>query len=161
MKHKCLKLFFMLIGCFTIATIQAQEATNASGGQATGSGGVVNYSVGQLVFQVDSGSPGSVTQGVQQPVEVMVISGIEESGIELGLSAYPNPTSDYLTLMVKNTKLLNLSYELFDSSGKIISTSPLEKPETRIEMKSLTAAMYFVRIYNQEKTIKKFKIIKN
>ncbi len=50
---------------------------------------------------------------------------IEENGIELGLSAFPNPTIDFLTLKVENPKLSNLSYELNDSFGKTISTSPI------------------------------------
>lgn len=150
----------MLIGCFAITCMQAQEATNASGGSATGSGGAVQYSVGQLVYQVIDGSSGSITQGVQQPVIVEVISGIEENGIELGLSAFPNPTIDFLTLKVENPKLSNLSYELNDSFGKTISTSPIVNTETRLEMKSLAQAMYFVRIFDNEKTVKIFKIIK-
>lgn len=160
MKDKCIKLLSMLIGCFLYTCLQAQEATNASGGSAKGSGGTVQYSIGQLVYQVNDGSSGSITQGVQQPV-VEIISGIEERGIELGLSAFPNPTIDFLTLKVENSKLTKLSYELYDSFGKTISTSPILNAETRLEMKPLPQAMYFVRIFDNEKTIKKFKIIKN
>jgi hypothetical protein len=89
----------LLSFAFSFSTVMAQESVNATGGDATGSGGSASYSVGQLVYTTNSGTDGSVAQGVQQAFEISVVLGIEEAN-EIKLSAYPNPTTNYLTLNI-------------------------------------------------------------
>jgi hypothetical protein len=94
MKHKKVKLSALLLGLGLAA--QAQQATTATGGNTSGSGGTVAYSVGQIVYTTNTGTNGSVAQGVQQPYEISIVLGIDNHSINLGLSAYPNPTTNYL-----------------------------------------------------------------
>ncbi|MEJ5266144.1 MAG: hypothetical protein WHT29_12590, partial [Bacteroidales bacterium] len=101
MRHKKLKLSAIILLGLGLTGLQAQESVNATGGNAFGSGGSVSYSVGQVVYTTNSGTNGSVAQGVQQPYEISVVTGLEEAkGINLSVSAYPNPTTDYLTLRI-------------------------------------------------------------
>ena len=66
MKH--LSYILTVVCLFGLAQIfQAQNIIPASGGNATGSGGTVSYTVGQIVYVTDTGNTGSVIQGVQQP----------------------------------------------------------------------------------------------
>ncbi len=60
-------LLTLFILCYPVYSISAQEVISASGGNATGSGGSVSYSVGQLFFMTHTGADGSVAEGVQQP----------------------------------------------------------------------------------------------
>jgi hypothetical protein len=62
-------LLFLLFG-FLIPKAHSQSAIVVAGGDATGTGGKVSYSVGQIAFTYASGTNGSVTQGVQQPFEI-------------------------------------------------------------------------------------------
>jgi opacity protein-like surface antigen len=90
---------------FSLSTVSAQTRVNATGGNASGSGGSASYSVGQVAYQTKTGSSGSVAEGVQQPYEISVVSGIEKAiGISLSVSAYPNPTTDFLQLKVESEK---------------------------------------------------------
>ncbi len=52
-----------------IPDAHAQEVIDASGGVATGSGGTVSYSLGQVVYTFNTGDGGMENQGVQQPVD--------------------------------------------------------------------------------------------
>ena len=45
-------------------------------------------------------------------------TGVKETSINLEMNVYPNPTTDYLTLKVEESK--GLSYQLFDMQGKVI-----------------------------------------
>ncbi|MGC8754863.1 MAG: hypothetical protein ACP5QJ_07625, partial [Thermosulfidibacteraceae bacterium] len=78
MRHKKLKLSAVLLLGLGLTGLQAQESVNATGGNASGNGGTVAYSVGQVVYTTNTGTNGSVAQGVQQPFEISVVSGIEE-----------------------------------------------------------------------------------
>ena len=102
-------------------------------------------------------------QGVQQPYEISVISGIEQAkDINLICTAYPNPTTDYLTLKVENYDNENLSYQLFDISGKLLENKELTGNETTIGMANLVSATYFLKVVHasSQQEIKTFKIIK-
>ena len=120
-KLKVFGVVVLLSFTFSLSTVQAQTSVNASGGNALGSGGSVSYSVGQVVYTTNTGTNGSVAQGVQQPYEISVVTAIEEAkGINLSVSAYPNPTTDYLTLEVADFNLLPLTFHLFDMNGKLL-----------------------------------------
>ena len=55
--------------CFGIYT-QAQQTTDCAGGNASGIGGSVSYSIGQIFYQYDSDNAGNISQGVQHAYEV-------------------------------------------------------------------------------------------
>ena len=88
----------LLAGLLWGGMTQAQESANSSGGDASGKGGSVAYSVGQVVYTTNTGSKGTVAQGVQEPYEISIVLGIDNLTINLELTAYPNPTTSYLTL---------------------------------------------------------------
>ncbi len=156
-----LKLSAVLLFGLGLAGLQAQESVNASGGNASGSGGSTSYSVGQVVYTTNTGTNGTVAQGVQQPLEISVVTGLEEAkGINLSVKAYPNPTTDYLTLSVDNFETSNLSYQLFDMSGKLLKSEKIVGNQTSIIMSNFVPATYFVKVIVENKEVKTFKIIK-
>jgi len=162
MRHKRLKLSAVLLLGLGLTGLQAQESVNATGGNASGSGGSASFSVGQVVYTTNAGTSGSVAQGVQQPCEISVVNGIEEAkGINLSVSAYPNPTTDYLTLEVNDYELSNLSCQLYDMQGKLLQSMKITGKQTSIVMSNLVPATYFVKVTENNKEVKIFKIIKN
>ena len=163
MKHKRLKLSALLFLGLGLTGLQAQTSVNATGGNASGSGGSASYSVGQLAYTTNTGTNGSVSEGVQQPFEISVVTGIEEAkDIFLNVSAYPNPTTDYLELKVENLQLSELSYKLYDISGKVYQNKEIGNSITKIEMQNLPQGIYFIKVIDtKNKEFKTFKILKN
>jgi len=155
----------MLIGfCifgYGIAT-QAQKAVSTAGGDASGSESTASYTIGQVVYTTNSSQSGTITQGVQQPYELYVVSGIAEAkGISLECAVYPNPTNNLVKLKIENFNLGNLSYELYDINGKLLQDKKTEGSETIISMADLVPAIYFLKVTDNTKEVKVFKIIKN
>jgi hypothetical protein len=162
MKHKNLKLTALLLLGLGLTGLQAQESLNTTGGNASGSGGSASYSIGQIVYTTNIGTSGSVAQGIQQPFEISTVTAIEEAkGINLSVTAYPNPTTDYLTLSIDNSEVSNLSYELYDTSGKLLQNKTITDKQTSIVISDLVPATYFVKIIQNMNEVKTFKIIKN
>lgn len=163
MRHKRLKISAALLLGFGLTGLQAQESVNATGGNASGGGGTASYSVGQVVYTTNTGTSGSVAQGVQQAYEVLgVQTGLEETkGINLSVSAYPNPTTDYLTLSIREFEISNLSYQVYDISGRLLQSEKITGNQTSIVMSNFVPAIYFVKVIQSNKEVKTFKIIKN
>lgn len=162
MKNKKIKISAILLLGLGLSIAQAQEAISTTGGEASGGGGSASYSIGQVVYITNTGTNGSVTQGVQQPYEISVVTGIEQAkDINLEYKAYPNPVTDYLILKVENYNNKNLSCQLFDINGKLLENKKLSGDETEIKMINLVPASYFLKVTDNGKEIKTFKIIKN
>lgn len=156
------KPILTLIFIIGFGNIQAQEAVSTSGGDAAGSGGTLSFSVGQVTYTTNIGTDGSVAQGVQQPYEISIVTEIEEAKeISLSFSVYPNPTTNFLKLNIGNYTNENLNYQLYDGSGKIIESTKVNSNETSIFMENTARGIYFLKITENNKVVKTFKIIKN
>ncbi|OFZ21296.1 MAG: hypothetical protein A3D92_14225 [Bacteroidetes bacterium RIFCSPHIGHO2_02_FULL_44_7] len=138
----------------------AQQNTVASGGDASGSGGSVSYSIGQIDYITESGSGGSATQGVQQPYEIFV--GFEELTVDLQANLFPNPAALSVQLQFGNwTDFESPRFEMTDDRGRLLFSGEIVSAETSISLAELPNAPYFVRLIANETLVKNFKLVKN
>ena len=122
MKRKKGLLTSLLLGLI-LSSSYAQEAVPSTGGEASGSGGTVSYTVGQVLYNTYTGTGNSEAQGVQQPYEISIVLGLEkQEGISLSCQVYPNPSTNYLVLEVENYDIEDLHYQLYDVGGKLIKS---------------------------------------
>ena len=154
---------FIVISLFFYALqfSYAQETNPASGGEAAGSGGTVSYTVGQLVYTNPTIASGSLHQGIQQSFEFVTLSNPELTAVTLKAVTYPNPTTESITLALKDADLTGLSYVMYDLLGRLVTKGMVATSETKIAMKSLPIGVYILRIQQNNKELKTFKIIKN
>ena len=139
----------------------AQNAIVASGGNATGSGGTSNYTVGQVAYTNQVGSNGSFNQGVQQPIEIFTLGSDDFPQITLAISVYPNPTSAFVNLSIANYNSENICYQLFDFNGRVVKFDKINQQQIQISLNNSPNAIYFLTVLDNNKVLKTFKIIKN
>lgn len=161
MPHKKITLIAVLLLGLRLTALQAQQAVPASGGNASGSGGTASYTIGQVAYTNNSGSGGTVTQGVQQPYEIFVLTSKDLKGIEIVCTAYPSPVTNYLTLNIEGGDLIKYFVTLYDMTGKILLNKQTEGSLTALYMENLVPAPYILKVADLHgKEIKTFKIIK-
>ena len=132
-----------------------------AGGQATGSGGSVSYSYGQIFYKAISGSNGELTQGVQQAIEIYPLS-TPSSAINIDITLYPNPAVAEAILDLNFSQFQEeMKYEVFSIDGKLIRTGLISSNQTSIDVDILPAATYFLNVMSSNKILKVFKLIKN
>ncbi len=150
----CICLFFCLMG-----QIQAQRGTVASGGDDLGSQGFVSFSIGQVDYSTNIGFEGTIiTEGLQQPYVITEI----ENYTTMGITLFPNLTSDFVTLSILNGSFEGMYYAFYDVQGKLIKKEKIMESQTSISVEDLASAIYLIKIYSDsDKKIKSFKIIKN
>ena len=147
--------------CVTLSFATAQNNIVASGGDATGSGGGVSYSVGQVFYIEQEGLDGKASQGLQQPYEFFTVGIEENNGIALKTLVYPNPTDSKVALRIEGNDLSNLTYQLFDLNGKLLFSEEINERETIIPMDRLPGATYLLKVINSNYELKSILIIKN
>ena len=162
MKHKKVKLGAALLLGLGITALHAQVAVPTSGGNAAGTGGSVSYTVGQIIYTSVAGTTGSLEQGVQQPYKITLVTGLEGTeGITLLYTAYPNPTTNFITLKVEDFKTAGLTYHLIDLTGKQLETKKVKAVETSIDMSDMAPAVYLLKVVDDHREVRTFKIFKS
>ena len=154
-------LFSHCLLFFGVTNIQAQQGADASGGDASGTGGTASYTIGQVGYIAATGSGGYIIQGIQQPYEIFPLGIDEIKDISLSAVAYPNPTISTMSLKIDNQNLNNLSFQLYDIEGKRILNQKINNSITAIPMENLPSAAYFLKVISNNIEVKTFKIIKN
>lgn len=146
---------------FFLGTTHAysQEGVVSSGGDATGSGGTVAYSIGQVVYTVANGSGGSCGQGVQQPI-IQNSTEIEELSNVLNCSLFPNPSDDFVTLDVRGEVEGEIIYMIFSVNGKLLRSEVISDKKITINIEDFTPSIYLVKVFQNNIPFKSIKFIK-
>jgi hypothetical protein len=141
--------------------LHGQQNTVATGGEASGSGGSISYSVGQIDYQMRSDNDGQITEGLQQPYEIFITTAVENPGIQLQATVFPNPVLDRLTLSIERINLEDLHYRLTHQKGSVLSEMPVNTAEEHIQFSTYPEGTYYLSVYVGHKVLQTFKIIKN
>jgi hypothetical protein len=148
-----------IIFLFLNSSIHAQSNLVSSGSNGVGNGGTFSSSIGQIDYISITSPGGTINSGNQVAFEIFTL-GINEK-ILLELSVFPNPTTDYLILKIKEKDYSKLSINLKDQTGKLLFSSNIQSAEQKIDFKSFTSGNYFLTIIENNNELKSFKIIKN
>lgn len=152
-------LCFMILYNLCSFLLFCQETTSPTGGNATGSGGSVSYTIGQVAFNHFSGTNGFIIQGVQQPFEISILKEPSEN-TPFEINVYPNPTTGLIILIIKPFNNEDLGYQLLDYKGITLYDKKVENGRTEIQLAQLPPAMYFLRIIFYDEIVRVFKIVK-
>lgn len=154
-----MKNYLSFVASVLCLNLYSQSNTVSAGGDAEGDNGSISYSIGQVVYTSAQGSNGNINQGVQQPYDIGVVTGIDEVGINL--SVFPNPTSGLLTLTVADDDASLLSYQLFDVAGRMIDTRNKLNSTNTISLDAYATGVYTLSVSRENKQVKSFRVVRN
>ncbi len=157
-----MKIIYTIIICIScVTTLFSQAGQTASGGVATGINGSISFSVGQIDYITATSLNGTITQGIQQPYELFIVTEVNEKNLELDVSAYPNPILDQLFIFIENEEIKNMSYTINDVCGNLIVEEKILNQNTSVFMNDFVNGVYFIKIFKNSAIAKTFKLIKN
>ncbi len=158
MKTSVFYIILVCIVCFC-SSARAQEVVASSGNHFSNNEIQISWTLGEPVIQTLSNNNVLLTQGFHQAK--LTVTAIEElDDLLMQISAYPNPTSNFLKLSVKNSGEEELYYSLYTLDGKMLMQKQIESDLSEISMMNYISAIYFLKVTNGNSTLKTFKIIK-
>ena len=162
MKNIFITTVWLILCLISVTTVNAQSGANSAGINATGNGGKVSASVGQVFTNTNSSGSNYAVEGVQQPYEISVITSNEElNETTEHITVFPNPVVDDITIKYENRKAAKCSFALIDMNGRLVKQAYIDADETEIETAFLVKGTYVLSIFNENQLVKSFKIIKN
>lgn len=156
----CIPRFLLLIASVVLGfTLAAQQAVSPAGGDATGAGGSLAWTLGQIDPITIANSNGTVAQGVQQPVEFLILSAPGTTGV-LSVMAVPNPAHNGISLQFDDLPGADTRYELLDVSGALLASGPITDRNTFIPLADKPSASYIIRIIPEQEAPTILRIVK-
>ena len=152
MKANVLKHFFTLtLTCLVSLNLTGQTSVNTCGGDGTGNGGSVAFSIGQVFFQVVEDQQISFSEGVQQAFEISIVDGIEEEDpLSFVISAFPNPTMDVLHIELKDEFTGSVMFQVHDAIGNLIQEGEVSTSKFTIQTTDWSGGAYYLHVYNTD-----------
>ena len=146
-------------------TITASGANTYTWSNFGGNNASATYTFGiNFTYTVSSSNNGCVSS---QTVEVTIINCLgvlELSANNSSFNVYPNPVSDFITLKINAQKELNVAVELLDATGKLIlkenASFTKEKADFKLNISSLSAGTYYLKLNSKKESSQTLKILK-
>jgi len=134
----------------------SSDVISSGGGYFVNSYSSMSITIGETVTETISNNGITLTQGFQQ--NDYNITEIEELNTEnINVTIFPNPATDLINLKLVAEYSENLSFEIFDITGREILKNNLEKGITQkeIDFSSKPAGIYILKIHNEVGTFNK------
>lgn len=138
--------------------LQAQYSFVAGGGSINGAAGKISYTIGNLVADA-TGDNGTLLSGMQLPAEIFWLS-VAENGLPPGIRIFPNPTSATIIFEAEDPLQKNLSYQLFNSTGRLLYEGDIRNVKTEIKVSQFPPGIFLLRLSAGKQTNGNIKIIK-
>lgn len=138
----------------------SQESINAAGGNQNSASGSISFTIGQIEYFTITNSDYTVSQGVQQPYEIFLV-GLSPFKLDFSISVFPNPTPQFIEILVGEYTNQQLIYRIFDLQGKEIQNGNMNAESTIIDLSELSNSTYLINIFDQDgQFIQSFHIVK-
>jgi hypothetical protein len=139
--------------------LKAQQVVATAGNQFSNANGSISFTIGEGVANTFTDGEKALTQGFHQTIiSVSIFNNPEETGFSM--SAFPNPATESLTLKTDQGNIPGLKYLIIDQGGKILTHKAIVSDETVIPVEPLQDGIYIIKIQDNLKELKSFKIIK-
>lgn len=82
-------------------------------------------------------------------------SAVADAGTHLEITAFPNPSSDFIAIQAGNLVAKGFKIAVYDISGRLVQTAEIAQGSTisYIDARLLYNGDYFVKVYNDELTV--------
>ncbi|MBW7869007.1 MAG: T9SS type A sorting domain-containing protein [Brumimicrobium sp.] len=131
-----------------------QTSVNAFGGTVVNGDYSMQYS-GGISFDGQS----AVNRYTILTIDDEGTSGITNEQFDISLIVYPNPTTDFLTLLIEESSD-QFTFQIFDINGRELSSGEFSST-MQINMSKYQSSTYFIKVLDKNKQqVKEFKVIK-
>ena len=115
----------------------------------------ISYSVDGAIIPCGESTYGEVED---YKINIVASSGLEENNLD-GLSIFPNPTNDFITIDLTSGNAIVNEIKLVDLTGKTLLTSPIINNSSKLDLHLFSAGIYHVIVNTNEGSVTR-KIIK-
>ncbi|MBV5312452.1 MAG: T9SS type A sorting domain-containing protein [Prolixibacteraceae bacterium] len=156
----------ILLGIFVLASLFAYGQTtslqlvSSAGETFKNSNYQLDWSIGEILTETYNGNLNMLTQGLHQG-KYTITSVDQIKNLQLEISAFPNPATDFVLVKMASEKFENFRFSLSDINGKVLQNGRFTSNLQQINLAGKATGAYFLNVISDQTTVKTFKIIKS
>ncbi|MCK5536010.1 MAG: T9SS type A sorting domain-containing protein [Bacteroidales bacterium] len=159
------KITLLIIGLLLTSIVFSQtanpELVGSAGESFNNSTYQLDWSIGEFATATYSTGNYVITQGLHQ--NNYVITSVENMAREINISAYPNPTTDLISIFFADL-LSSIEHGnvmiVTDINGKVLQQVEVINEVEQLNFSNYANGIYFLTVKQLNQVIKSFKIIK-
>jgi hypothetical protein len=154
-------MFRIIITIIIIAlsyATKAQEVVSSGGGCHQNSTSSITWTLGETAIHTLRANDKIITQGFHQ-TKLTVTAVNEIPGLKMIISAFPNPTNDFINLKVDGS-IEKLSFSVYDLNGRLLKTGRFEANPEMVSFQDLGSAIYLIKVFEDKQEVKTFRVVK-
>ena len=159
--NNCDSIFYLNLTILNGIQVLTPDVVTTGGDYFVQPSGSLSITIGEPVIETLSITDGYLTQGFQQP-HYWMLSIEEQDRPDINIMAYPNPTNDFLQLLVSGNDIDEYFYQVYSMSNQLIREGELTLNENLImDVSAFSPSTYLLKVFNADYTqVKIFQIIK-
>jgi hypothetical protein len=158
-KHFQITLFFIVF-FFNVHSQSGFVSTGAN--KLVSEKGEITYSVGEVGYVNIKSNRGSMEIGIQQAFQFIPITPIIDINLFNGVYVYPNPTQGLLFIKNLTQQMIRgkLEIKIYSNNGSELISKSIKSVSTVIDINQFDKGLYHISLYESDRLISNYKIIK-
>lgn len=150
-KHYFYAALFILITQGCISQTAAPYVYSSAGATKANDSGEISWTIGEPLIETGSAGDNVITQGFQQPANLIVTSEDNPVDKSVTVSAYPNPVSGIL--YVQSSSSQTLFVEIQNLEGQIILKKQINGKDNSINTEGLPNGIFLLKAYDKSNNL--------
>lgn len=155
-----LSALLLFVGIFAYGQAVPLQLVSSSGDTYKNSSYQLDWSIGEILTETYTSSQNTLTQGFHQGT--LIITETDQlKDLQFEITAFPNPASDYVILMIAHPRVRNLRFTITAQNGKTLQNGKITEPRQQVSLAGIATGVYFLNVLSDLELLKSFKIIKS
>lgn len=161
MKRIFLGIVMLNVGLVSFVSAQSLEPQvfATSGTHYENASGQLDFTIGECLTSTYVGSSYMVTQGFHQPRPSFNGDAVQENE-SFVFNIYPNPATNYIVFSTTDPNITDYTVDLIDNLGQVVQNKLFYGNNQQMDISTLAAGNYHLRITFLDNKINSFTIIK-
>lgn len=138
----------------------AQQAVVPAGGEGSGQGGTVSWTIGQVADLMVEGGGGTVGAGVQQPFEALPTT-VDAERAPIGPTVWPTITNDVVHVDLGDPAARSVRMIILDEAGRPVLEQRAQQAVAEVRLAALAVGRYILHLVKDGRPVGTFDLIRS
>lgn len=139
---------FVLVTQSCISQTAAPDVFVSSGGYQSNASCSLSWSVGEPIIEGGNSMDNILTQGFQQPSDIIITNVDNTQNSKENITAYPNPASTLIYVTSSSSK--PMLAEVLDFTGQTVCKKTISSQDNTMNLANLSNGIYFLKMFTIE-----------
>jgi len=147
-KRRLCAALFVMVTQACISQTTTPEILTTSGGYQSNASASLSWTLGEPIIETGNSPSNFLTQGFQQPADIIITTVDNTQNPKGNVTAYPNPASSLI--YVSGTSNQPMLAEVYDLTGQMVCKKTISTEDNSLNVGNLSNSIYLLKVFTTE-----------